>query len=362
MYEFNAAGFEVQLALARGSSRGSILQSLPEARVNISAPILQGQYCSCHRMQLLPCTKPSALQHGHWPWRNSIRDNYLVHITAMHIIWATVGAFVLQYSDQPQSINSTWWGYKNMMTKEIEVSTLLLQNTSMGEMLIYLLPRCPWTPSTGFWETKRPWGRFSWGTSSLEGEQPHFSSLFRRWWIWQWQLCVYTLALTKKTFPRKLEGKDVPTGSTKLKTASGEEIKADRGKFVQVGEQWEMKWHLLGVQFNTLRQKGRCWGFCQAIGKLSVLHCQAVFKLWFSNWHSRNQHNCHISGEQQQQEGVRGKVWLCWVERGLPRYRPGSVDLRESPKVWPDVPKSAIWPSVLVNTVQIKTFCETRNI
>merc|ERR1711899_727836 len=33
---------------------------------------------------------------------------------------------------------------------------------------------------------------------------------------------------------RKLEGKDVPTGSTKLKTASGEEIKADRGKFVQV--------------------------------------------------------------------------------------------------------------------------------
>merc|ERR1712045_1044560 len=33
---------------------------------------------------------------------------------------------------------------------------------------------------------------------------------------------------------RKLEGKDVPTGSTKLKTASGEEVKADRGKFVQV--------------------------------------------------------------------------------------------------------------------------------
>merc|ERR1711928_102223 len=33
---------------------------------------------------------------------------------------------------------------------------------------------------------------------------------------------------------RKIEGKDVPTGSTKLKTASGEEIKADRGKFVQV--------------------------------------------------------------------------------------------------------------------------------
>ena len=117
-----------------------------------------------------------------------------------------------------------------------------------------------------------------------------------------------------------------------------------------------------GVKFNILRQKGRCWGFCQAIGKLSVLHCQAVFKLWFSNWHSRNQHNCHISGEQQQQEGVCGEVWLCWVERGLPRYRPGSVDLRESPKVWPDVPKSAIWPSVLVNTVQIKTFCETRNI
>jgi len=33
---------------------------------------------------------------------------------------------------------------------------------------------------------------------------------------------------------RRLEGKDVPTGSTKLKTASGEEVKADRGKFVQV--------------------------------------------------------------------------------------------------------------------------------
>lgn len=134
------------------------------------------------------------------------------------------------------------------MTKEIEVPFFLLQNTSRGKMkiLIYLLPRCPWTPSTGFWETKRPWGRFSWGTSSLEGEQSHFSSLFRRWWIWQWQLCVYTLALTKKTFPRKLEGKDVPTGSTKLKTASGEEIKADRGKFVQVGEHWEMGWHLLG--------------------------------------------------------------------------------------------------------------------
>merc|ERR1719222_1159431 len=33
---------------------------------------------------------------------------------------------------------------------------------------------------------------------------------------------------------RKLEGKDVPTGSTKMKTASGEEVKADRGKFVQV--------------------------------------------------------------------------------------------------------------------------------
>ena len=26
----------------------------------------------------------------------------------------------------------------------------------------------------------------------------------------------------------------MPTGSTKLKTASGEEVKADRGKFVQV--------------------------------------------------------------------------------------------------------------------------------
>ena len=33
---------------------------------------------------------------------------------------------------------------------------------------------------------------------------------------------------------RKLEGKDVPTGATKLQAASGEEIKADRGKFVQV--------------------------------------------------------------------------------------------------------------------------------
>ena len=33
---------------------------------------------------------------------------------------------------------------------------------------------------------------------------------------------------------RRIEGKDVPTGSTKLKTASGEEVKADRGKFVQV--------------------------------------------------------------------------------------------------------------------------------
>lgn len=33
---------------------------------------------------------------------------------------------------------------------------------------------------------------------------------------------------------RRLEGKDVPTGSTKMKTASGEEVKADRGKFVQV--------------------------------------------------------------------------------------------------------------------------------
>ena len=114
MYEFNAAGFEVQVALARGSSRRSILQLLPQARVNISAPILQGQYCSCHRMQLLPCTKPSALQHGHWPWRNSIRDNYLVHITAMHIIWATVGAFVLQYSDHQQWINITRWGSKDM--------------------------------------------------------------------------------------------------------------------------------------------------------------------------------------------------------------------------------------------------------
>ena len=117
MYKFNAAGFEVQVALARGSSRGSILQLLPQARVNISAPILQGQYCSCHRMQLLPCTKPSALQHGHWPWRNSIRDNYLVHTLAMHIIWATVGAFVLQYSDHQQCNElilhdgeiRTWW-------------------------------------------------------------------------------------------------------------------------------------------------------------------------------------------------------------------------------------------------------------
>ena len=139
------------------------------------------------------------------------------------------------------------------MTKEIEVSFLL----EMGEMkmLIYFLLRCLWTPSTGFLETRKPWGRFSWGTSSLEGEQPHLSSLFRSWWIWQWQLCVYTLALTKKTFPRKLEGKDVPTGSTKLKTASGEEIKADRGKFVQVGKQWEMGRHFLGPVWHIERKE-----------------------------------------------------------------------------------------------------------
>ena len=41
MYELNAAGFDVQVALARGSSRGSILQLLPQARVNISALILR---------------------------------------------------------------------------------------------------------------------------------------------------------------------------------------------------------------------------------------------------------------------------------------------------------------------------------
>lgn len=33
---------------------------------------------------------------------------------------------------------------------------------------------------------------------------------------------------------RNIEGKDVPNGVTKLTSASGEEIKADRGKFVQV--------------------------------------------------------------------------------------------------------------------------------
>jgi len=33
---------------------------------------------------------------------------------------------------------------------------------------------------------------------------------------------------------KKIQGKDVPAGSTKLQAASGEEVKADRGKFVQV--------------------------------------------------------------------------------------------------------------------------------
>ena len=36
-----------------------------------------------------------------------------------------------------------------------------------------------------------------------------------------------------------------------------------------------MGWVFLGVQFNILRQKERCCGFCQAIGKLS-LNCDSV--------------------------------------------------------------------------------------
>ena len=42
--------------------------------------------------------------------------------------------------------------------------------------------------------------------------------------------------LLRHVVPNKnIEGKDVPNGVTKLTSASGEEIKADRGKFVQVG-------------------------------------------------------------------------------------------------------------------------------
>jgi len=41
--------------------------------------------------------------------------------------------------------------------------------------------------------------------------------------------------LLRHVIPEKrLEGKDVPDGTTKLTSAAGEEIKADRGKFVQV--------------------------------------------------------------------------------------------------------------------------------
>ena len=41
--------------------------------------------------------------------------------------------------------------------------------------------------------------------------------------------------LLRHVVPNKnIEGKDVPNGVTKLTSASGEEIKADRGKFVQV--------------------------------------------------------------------------------------------------------------------------------
>merc|ERR1711890_46666 len=58
---------------------------------------------------------------------------------------------------------------------------------------------------------------------------------------------------------RKLEGKDVPNGSTNLKTASGEEVKADRGKFVQVSSSnkkaFVVKFDFVGSNWVQVRSK-----------------------------------------------------------------------------------------------------------